>query len=737
MRPWIRVLRHRMTRPRRAVALAALSGPLAAVLLLLLGVATGLERLAAVIVLAYLLLVTVAGLVIVIRWRRHRARALDGYAFDGAIAGPASAALTTASAVSSLALDRLRIAAALRGLPLTALVAFGTATRTSLARDALAARVTSFRVDADALVVALAADAPTDELRRSLGPLDLPALVAFLRVLAGVADDPVSRLALRKGALLAANHPDTPALRPDDRRVLVERLLLADEPAAAARLLEAVGSLAAAEWLLRLDTLHPDRAEFASGAEVLWLTAFNSLYQRAGLEQVRLLSDGPTRFDRLTAPATEATFDDGPLISVIMTSHRPGAELETAVRSIIAQSWTRWELIIADDASGEAFEPLLESLAGLDERIRVLRAPENRGTYVRRNDALAAAVGEFATMHDSDDWAHPRRLELQARHLVARPALLANLSRSIRATDALRVAQPRGTVLRLTETSLLFRRERVIEQIGWFDDVRKAADTGFRLRIEAVNGAAVPVIDIEAPLSIVRFSADSLSGAELGDGWMHPARIAYSSAHAHWLARERAAGRPPRLPHPAGTRAFPAPPALLGLSEVVHSLDVLVVVDLRVDEEVAARDRRIDAALSEWCKLGLRVGIMRSDAIARHPLPHSARPSVQGLINDGDVIEVMHGDRVNARFAAVLGPDCLVGLPPSTEPIGPSVLALVQVEERGAASRARHQAPLHAEIHRCAARLAPDAEVRTLTVSATTVVLRAIRDDGVSPSLTS
>jgi len=719
------VLCDRMTLPRRAVALAALSGPVVIVLLLLIGIAAGAERLTALIVLIYLFLVALAGAVLVLRWRRRRARTLDAYAFHGVIAGPARAALGPQSMMPSPALTSLRIAAGLHSFSLPALFAFGAATRTNLARDILAARATAFRTDGDGLVAALAAASSTDDLRRALGPVDLPVFIAFLRVLAGSADDPVSQLALRNGALLAGGHPDTLVLRPDDRRILVERLLLAEEPAAAARVLEATGSLAAPEWLLGLDTLHPDRNGAAAGDEVLWLTALNALYFRSGLEPLRLSGHGPTRLDRLIAD-TVAAVDEGPTISIIMTCYHPGVELETAVRSVIAQSWQRWELIIADDASGNKYELVLERIASLDGRIRVLRAPENRGTYVRRNDALAAAVGEFVTMHDSDDWAHPRRLEQQAHHLMSRPALLANLSRSIRATDALRVAQPRGTLLRLTETSLLFRREQVIERIGWFDAVRKAADTGFRLRIEAISGSPVPVIDVEAPLSVVRFSRGSLSGAELGDGWMHPARVAYASAHSHWLARESAAGRAGYLEQNPDSRAFPAPAVLLGQSVVTRDIDLLVVVDVRANEKMAARDRHGDRALAEWCESGLRVGIMRSDSIAPLPLPHTARSAVQELINEGTAIEVLHGEHVSARLVIALRSECLLGLPPSAPSISSTELILIDDDHREQPGVLNNASLLRPEIDRAASRLAPDAVAQSLRIDGASAAVRAL-----------
>ena len=94
-----------------------------------------------------------------------------------------------------------------------------------------------------------------------------------------------------------------------------------------------------------------------------------------------------------TEPVAEV--DEGPLISVVMTCYKPGPALLTAVRSIVAQSWQRWQLLLVDDASGPQYAPILNEALALDARVELLIQPENAGTYQARNRAMAVAEGEF------------------------------------------------------------------------------------------------------------------------------------------------------------------------------------------------------------------------------------------------------------------------------------------------------------------------------------------------------
>lgn len=101
-------------------------------------------------------------------------------------------------------------------------------------------------------------------------------------------------------------------------------------------------------------------------------------------------------------------------ISVLMPVYNTAPEyLSQAVESILSQTFTRFELLIYDDGSTRK-ETLdcLEQYAAADSRIRVIHA-ENGGVAHARNRLMEEAVHSLCAIMDSDDIAHPRRLEKQ------------------------------------------------------------------------------------------------------------------------------------------------------------------------------------------------------------------------------------------------------------------------------------------------------------------------------------
>lgn len=103
-----------------------------------------------------------------------------------------------------------------------------------------------------------------------------------------------------------------------------------------------------------------------------------------------------------------------PKISIVSTVYNTGPFLEQAVRSILAQTFSDFELLLIDDGSSDGSGPLCDVLAAQDERIRVFHQP-NSGPASARNKGLDNARGAYIGFVDSDDLIEPTMYEVLYR----------------------------------------------------------------------------------------------------------------------------------------------------------------------------------------------------------------------------------------------------------------------------------------------------------------------------------
>ena len=106
-----------------------------------------------------------------------------------------------------------------------------------------------------------------------------------------------------------------------------------------------------------------------------------------------------------------------PRISVIVPVYKAERFLDKCVRSVLAQDFTDWELILVDDGSPDGSPALCDRFAAEDCRIRVLHQ-ENGGVSVARNNGMDLAEGDLIAFLDSDDWMAPNALSTMHEKLV-------------------------------------------------------------------------------------------------------------------------------------------------------------------------------------------------------------------------------------------------------------------------------------------------------------------------------
>jgi hypothetical protein len=405
---------------------------------------------------------------------------------------------------------------------------------------------------------------------------------------------------------------------------------------------------------LTVDLLNPYAERSRTADPDAWLAAFQRLLPRPG----PTLGDdaGVVAFDRLRSgePEPGQLIERPERISVVVTAFRPERGLITAVSSILAQTWANIEVLLVDDASPAEYDDLLAEAVALSPRIRLVKLADNQGTYAARNVGLDAAGGEFVTFQDSDDWSHPRRLELQVRPLLADRELMATTSDGISVTDDLVLTRPGFRSGRFNPSSLLLRRAAVLRRLGYFDRLRKAADSEYIGRMQAAFGEeSVHHLDA-GPLALIRLSSGSLSRAEIRASYMHPARVGYSSAYRLWHERIAAGEASPRRPQDGSRRPFPAPAHLLGHGRRRPAYDVVVAGDWRF---VESAHRAAVAEIRALRQEGLRVAILHLEGyriVTNRRRPVAA--PIQELINDGVADQIFGYQDVEAELLVMRHP---------------------------------------------------------------------------------
>lgn len=377
-----------------------------------------------------------------------------------------------------------------------------------------------------------------------------------------------------------------------------------------------------ASWTTRADLANPFHSlASATSTETGWLSVINERFSE-GIAPLRLRpANTGSAYTRLAAENTGTT--QGDLVSVVMSAYSPARDdLLCAVQAVLDQSWAALELLIIDDASPAGSEELLAEVAALDDRVRVIRAPQNAGTYAARNLAMSHARGRYLTFHDSDDWAHPERISTQVRALSDNPGLLATRTWTLRAYEDLTMTYVGYTPSRLNASSLLFERGPVEALIGQFDGVRKSGDMEYPLRLKAVRPGSVRDLKTPFPMAITQLRSGSLSRTDATPGWTRWDRIRYRDFYLHWHQGIKAGRDEARLPTTSGDRPFPLPqPSWAPTREAAAQEPARYEVCVVADFSRTHLDSGLGTALADFAQ-----SINKTTAVAHVEGPDSVGP---------------------------------------------------------------------------------------------------------------
>lgn len=217
-----------------------------------------------------------------------------------------------------------------------------------------------------------------------------------------------------------------------------------------------------------------------------------------------------------------------PRVSVIIPAHNAAGFLPETLDSVLAQTFADYEVVVADDASGDGTAALA---AGYDERVRCVRSEVNVGPAGARNLAVAEAGGELLALLDADDLWLPEYLAEQValydREQRRRPGvgivacdayLLAPGGRRAQTWAASTGAVRRPTLTNMLRTNSVFvsaivPRELVVELGGFSIDCWGSEDHDLWLRVLETGRR---VVVNPRPLAVYRVAEGSVSANVLG-----------------------------------------------------------------------------------------------------------------------------------------------------------------------------------------------------------------------------
>jgi len=185
-----------------------------------------------------------------------------------------------------------------------------------------------------------------------------------------------------------------------------------------------------------------------------------------------------------------------PIVSVIVPAYNASLFISQAIESVLAQTFTDFELLIVDDGSTDSTTSIAKRYCQQDSRIRLF-SQANKGVSAARNVGIQMTQGKLIAFLDADDQWLPDKLAAQIEHLNSHPSVGVSFGRvEFVNQDGMHTGQystARLTGLKSqdflygdptsTTSNWVVRRE-VFEQVGVFDeDMSYSEDTEWLFRV--------------------------------------------------------------------------------------------------------------------------------------------------------------------------------------------------------------------------------------------------------------
>ena len=261
---------------------------------------------------------------------------------------------------------------------------------------------------------------------------------------------------------------------------------------------------------------------------------FNHALSLLGMESVSLKDDrGAISVTNIESHADHVQWN-GPMVSIAMSTYNSSSTIVPVLESLMSQSYRNLEVLVVDDCSSDNTVEVASQFSEREPRIRVFQQSQNGGTYRARNRALQEARGEFFTCNDSDDWAHPAKIEKLVTPLLNSVSSVASVGGLLRINQTIGVKPKIRGYIHEDQSSFCYRREWAIRNVGYYEAVPFGADSEFSTRVKLAAGEKA-LKKVEKPLLFADWSRSSLTGSIrtgiTDGGTMAIARNKYKAAY--------------------------------------------------------------------------------------------------------------------------------------------------------------------------------------------------------------
>ena len=172
-----------------------------------------------------------------------------------------------------------------------------------------------------------------------------------------------------------------------------------------------------------IDELSKKRKEELEGSEYCFYKELAEFYKKSVYTEVADYCEAQAK--KLLDDAKEKIGKKK--VSVVIPFYNRRTEVEKAIKSVLDQTYSNYEIILVDDGSDNDISDI-EKLAKGNDKIKIYKNKENIGASGSRNVGIRKASGDYIAFLDSDDLFKPDKLARQVQYMIASNAVISHTS---------------------------------------------------------------------------------------------------------------------------------------------------------------------------------------------------------------------------------------------------------------------------------------------------------------------